>query len=102
MARKATHTAGPWRRGKYQNSDIDDMYIGAGEGDDYREVAHVTTWGGDNWEDAEANAKLIEAAPDLLSALKEIMSNAKLSPDRFAMEVLASPQALRAIASAEL
>lgn len=62
MAEKATHTPGPWRVGRYFDViDSDGTFIG------------VAVRGTE--EERKANARFIAAAPDLLEALTDILSN---------------------------
>jgi hypothetical protein len=88
---KLSHTPGPWETGRNMHG-FDSTYSGPTiYSADHLMIAE--TLGGMPDEQVAANARLIAAAPDLLSALREI---AAFDPHPTAQAV-----ALRAIAKAE-
>jgi len=66
------HTAGPWRQGPYVSMEIVQDKNKEKTGHIGVKIAHVCHFAGTRRETAEANAKLISAAPDMLAALKEM------------------------------
>ena len=74
------HTPGPWHaRGQ-------GIYIDGEPGDDYEEIyeharAHENMPGGISAAEADANAKLIAAAPDLLEAVRQLLGALDLTLD---------------------
>ncbi len=71
------------------------MHIHAGEGRDCKEVAQVTTWGGDDWQECERNANLIAAAPDMFETLEALIPSLDQLPSRVAEMVTESIRAAR-------
>jgi hypothetical protein len=69
----AKHTPGPWTiiRSKLETDGAFDYAIGTDEAPVIAEAFGRDANGG--WPDAEANARLIAAAPDLFSALKALL-----------------------------
>lgn len=67
------HTEGPWQIGNKNGNLIN--YIFSEDGEHIAEVSFLTV----NPKRREANAKLIAAAPDLLSALKAIQEELELN-----------------------
>ena len=68
MTTTHTHTGGPWRVGKHDETlGIYDM------AENYR-LATIEEWRGEHEGESEANARLIAAAPDMLDALREMLS----------------------------
>ena len=63
MTRQQQHTPGPWSA--VQFPDEPDWVVIGPNGDE-----RIATVGGNQQRDAEANARLIAAAPDLLAALQ--------------------------------
>ena len=57
------HTPGPW---KYLGQNEESCFVGLGPD-------HKIAVGGFTWNDAEANARLIAAAPELLEALQMVL-----------------------------
>ena len=86
----AKHTEGPWDcEAEYANpkllpfqADKPVQTIMGNDGD----VAYLANWHNDNTE-REANARLIAAAPELLEALRELVSAHDLKMGRSAVEV---------------
>lgn len=72
------HTPGPWSIGKY--GDVTDA-----TGEVVRAKGLALTRGAE----AEANARLIAAAPDMLAALKAVLRSAETGKSRAASEALA-------------
>jgi hypothetical protein len=64
------YTAGPWMQGIEESLEIVQNKQGGFTGIN---VAHVCHWAGIKREKAEANARLIAAAPELLEACKMVM-----------------------------
>jgi hypothetical protein len=83
-----SHTPGPWRAGEGDESHL--VFMG--------EEAIADTWLRGDCGDAEANARLIAAAPDLLVACKEALD---FVHDMNAANRQARRQILDAIAKAE-
>lgn len=97
------HTPGPWEVAEnddeFECVDIFDMGLMAIIDDLGDPVAHVESWvddGDDKHEEAMANARLIAAAPDLLSACEMMLDQLKcdyLEPDgerwSYALEAIA-------------
>lgn len=72
-------TRGPWRVSEMRGDLIDIRHSDEGIGAISLNLAHVVarkTW----LKEAEANAKLIAAAPELLEALQEIMDSNYVLP----------------------
>lgn len=67
MSETSKHTPGPWVLMPEFHGDHGQYYIT--DEADGSEIASVTAWIGEHRAEAEANARLIAAAPDLLSAL---------------------------------
>ena len=66
------HTPGPWTARRMHTGGFDIM--------DPRNRDVVTVYGGGvETESREANARLIAAAPDLLEALRQLLSNAEIA-----------------------
>ena len=66
MTTTHTHTGGPWRVGKHDETlGIYDM------AENYR-LATIEEWRGEHEGESEANARLIAAAPDMLDALRRL------------------------------
>jgi len=63
MNEKAKHIPGPWDVDVYDTS--------------YRRDVAITVWSGEDRETVDATVNLIEAAPDMLAALKKIREEAK-------------------------
>jgi len=105
VARPA-HTPGPWRAEKHPLHDHEHRSelwtIIAGEPDDCcdAEIAQVIAY------EAEANARLIAAAPDMLKALKAIqewlLSDCPVKPERFWNEKFVKANNLTAEAIAKV
>lgn len=69
---KAKHTPGPWAVDPRRPQRVVEM-LPEGRGP-WRTIANVgETWTGPNTDEAEANAALIAAAPEMLELLKEIL-----------------------------
>ena len=81
------HTPGPWtyRRAKYPVDGSYDYAIAAKVGgQEFCIIAEAFGRVADAvWPDAEANARLIAAAPDLLAALKDVVAVADRKTDEF-------------------
>lgn len=76
--RKAQHTPGPWTTFPQHFSTVPDgedpdTYVGANG----KAVCTVSTWGADyaNDTEAQANARLIAAAPEMLEALRALFDH---------------------------
>jgi hypothetical protein len=70
---KVKHTPGPWEISYRESGFIQDGHVIMGND---LEIAHVEPWermDDDAIEEAEANAELIAAAPDLLDALMHLL-----------------------------
>lgn len=74
------HTAGPWRVTARSNCMIDVLHDNNTKGAITQALCRVQAR--DSWiSEAEANARLIAAAPDLLEALRDMMSNRECLSD---------------------
>jgi hypothetical protein len=70
---KATHTAGPWKIGR--TSKTHNAPVRYWETSVFNRIIGVTATGsGGTQEEAEANARLIAAAPEMLEALEDVES----------------------------
>ena len=70
------HTPGPWFAGVLAGPEMEEtISIGPMEKEVHYEDCLCEVWHGNY--DAEANAKLIAAAPELLEALEELVESAK-------------------------
>ena len=67
---KSAHTPGPWQYGSGKLSNSIQVYVGA------QNIASVTML--NHYEPADANARLIAAAPDLLEALRALIKTADM------------------------
>jgi len=78
-------TPGPWAHGPLIEDDLGRQAVSIGRADSQRpdgefyEDAIAEVWGGNH--DAEANARLITAAPDMLPALKGVLTLAEFAAD---------------------
>lgn len=72
MSETSKHTPRPWVLMPEFHGDHGQYYIT--DEADGSEIASVTAWIGEHRAEAEANARLIAAAPELLAALKEAKS----------------------------
>lgn len=96
MSKKSQYTPGPWI---VDNSGfgVRDCYPNGKHNMPYRMLAHCGPgWSTENQPEAEANARLIAAAPELLEALKRIMDPTripqKLSDFEFAYAAIAKAE----------
>lgn len=85
METKATHTPGPWRVQMYdwdRTHSTDVSIYGHSDSNSGKCVTRVYGEGSLHWktDERDANARLIAAAPELLSAVKEFMEF--VYPDR--------------------
>ena len=62
----AQHTPGPWRI----NLDCETMISNCLDGAEAADICEVSEWSQVFWEERNANARLIAAAPELLEALE--------------------------------
>lgn len=63
----AQHTPGPWRI----NPCFQTMISNCEDGDDSADICEVSEWTPEFWDERDANARLIAAAPELLEALEK-------------------------------
>ena len=68
--KRTMHTPGPWKLMPEFHGDHGQYYIT--DEADGSEIASVTAWIGEHRAEAEANARLIATAPELLAALASI------------------------------
>jgi hypothetical protein len=93
MTTQATHTPGPWEISKNEAGELDICEAGAGN-----MLADLA-----KCKNAEANARLIAAAPDLLEALKvTVWSLFKHQPPRAPQDPSTDASHALAIASAAI
>lgn len=83
----ATHTPGPWKLENQINADPSASTVQVFDGE-YNFIAEAKYASPNNcaapkWEQANANARLIAASPDLLEALQDSMrlTTASMAPD---------------------
>lgn len=100
MSLQISHTPGPWEA-VWDHPDVDTICHVRPVGRDvsWREIATLYTT--PRGSEKEANARLMAAAPDLLAALKAVISSSRECGD-FESDVLAFNEARAAIAKAEL
>lgn len=83
---ESKHTPGPWSfvkcDGGFRSFDADDWTVIA-----QNKIVPALVWGGVAFEEGEANARLIAAAPELLEALIAVRSvlDRNMSPNACAM-----------------
>jgi len=94
--RTGFYTAGPWHHREGHNGE----FLISCESGGFAPIARVKGDKRSTLKDAEANARLIAAAPDLLAALYAMMDNC-YDPDRNDEVVQAFDAARDAIAKAE-
>ena len=73
----ATFTPGPWGTIRLQDEHEDTFLIGHADG----AICKMMLYSEGQKQSAEANARLIAAAPHLLEALSIIVANARVQPD---------------------
>ena len=66
----AQHTPGPWRI----NLDCETMISNCLDGAEAADICEVSEWSQVFWEERNANARLIAAAPELLEALEGLLA----------------------------
>lgn len=86
MSTPTKHTPGPWY--------VDRREILSGEGRFLRGLAEVFSGAADSLEQADANCRLIAAAPDLLNALRDLLHTTGVTSEHYSA-------AIRAVAKAE-
>ena len=72
-----THTAGPWR---FRVSGSDGVYILPDTGDKREDLKYIAKVDGRDLLTDQKNAALIAAAPELLEALEEMLTNGGTTP----------------------
>ena len=96
LKHKSFHTTGPWHYREGHNGE----FLISCESGGFAPIARVKGDKRSTLKDAEANARLMAAAPDLLAALYAMMDNC-YAPDRDDAIVQAFDAARDAIAKAE-
>lgn len=94
------HTPGPWTAQPRYKGERAPFEILANHGADSPALILALSHGGFNVEDANANARLIAAAPDLLAALEALLDTPALAHAMDVFDQVACEEARRAIAKA--